>query len=151
MSYESVPLWIREIPDHFKTQEMCNETVAQFSYPLRYVPDHLKTQEMCSQAVLNNPAVFFLVLGHPKTKELCIKSLEEEPWQLKYVPDNFITQKMCDKAVRDYLFSLQSVSDWFGTFEQLNLWYDGDYNYNDHEMIECYEGYKKRKGSKSIN
>ena len=49
MSYESVPHWIKKTPEHFKTQEMCNETVAQFSYTLRYVPDHLKTQEMCNQ------------------------------------------------------------------------------------------------------
>ena len=56
MSYESVPRWLKEIPEHFKTQEMCNETVAQFPYALRYVPDHLKTQEMCNQAVRNNPA-----------------------------------------------------------------------------------------------
>ena len=48
MSYESVPRWIREIPEHFKTQEMCNESVAQFSYTLRYVSDYLKTQEMCN-------------------------------------------------------------------------------------------------------
>ena len=60
MSYESVPRWIREIPEHFKTQEMCNEIVGQFSYALRYVPNHLKTQEMCSQAVRNNRAVFFV-------------------------------------------------------------------------------------------
>ena len=43
MSYESVPRWTGEIPEHFKKQEMCNETIAQFSYALRYVPDHLKT------------------------------------------------------------------------------------------------------------
>ena len=28
MSYENVPCWRREIPQHFKTQEMCDETVA---------------------------------------------------------------------------------------------------------------------------
>ena len=61
ISYESVLRWIREIPEHFKTQKMCNETVAQFPYTLRYVPDHLKTQKTCNQAVRNNPAVFFLV------------------------------------------------------------------------------------------
>ena len=27
MSYENVPGWIREIPDHLITQETCNEAV----------------------------------------------------------------------------------------------------------------------------
>ena len=72
MSYECVPRWVREIPEHFKTQEMYNETVDHFSYTLRYVPDHLKTQEMCKQAVRNSPAVFFLVPDRFKIQELSI-------------------------------------------------------------------------------
>ena len=55
MSYESVPRWTREIPEHLKMPEMCNEAVAQSSYALRYVLDHLKTQLMCDEAVSNNP------------------------------------------------------------------------------------------------
>ena len=55
MSYESVPRWTREIPEHLKMPEMCNEAVAQSSYTLRYVLDHLKTQLMCDEAVSNNP------------------------------------------------------------------------------------------------
>ena len=51
MSYENVPEWIREIPDHLKTQEMCDEAVCIESYPLEVVPDHFKTQEMCNEAV----------------------------------------------------------------------------------------------------
>ena len=82
MSYESVPRWIKEIPEHFKTQKMCNETVAQFSYALRYVPDDLKTEEMCNEAVSNNPAVFFLVPDHLKTEEMCNEALEVDPWSL---------------------------------------------------------------------
>ena len=83
MSCESVPRWIREIPWHFKMLEMCNETVAQFPYTLRYVLDHLidhlKTKEVYNQAVRSNPAVFFLVLDHFKTQEICIKALEVDP------------------------------------------------------------------------
>ena len=115
MSYESVSCWIREIPKHFKTQEMCNETVAQFSYALRYVPDHLKTQEMCNEAVSNNPAVFLLVPDRFKTQEMCIKALEVD------VPDPFKTKEMCDKAVKDDPSSLPFVPDWFVTQQQLDV------------------------------
>ena len=70
MSYESFPRWIRENPGHFKMQEICDQTVAQFSYALTYVPDHLKTQGMCTQAIRNNQAVFVLVPDCFKTQEM---------------------------------------------------------------------------------
>ena len=51
MSYENVPVWIREIPNHLKTQEMCIKAVEDVPYTLECVPGHLKTQEMCNEAV----------------------------------------------------------------------------------------------------
>ena len=51
MSYGNVPAWIREIPDHVKTQEMCDEAVGIESYLLEIVPDRFKTEEMCNEAV----------------------------------------------------------------------------------------------------
>ena len=56
---------------------------------------------------------------------------------------------MCDKTVRDYLFSLQFVPDVFVTQQQIDKWYDNDYVYDDNEMIEWYEDYKKRKAQKA--
>ena len=56
---------------------------------------------------------------------------------------------MCDKAVRDYIFSLQFVPDWFVTQQQIDIWYDDDYVYNDNEMIKSYDGYKARKARKA--
>ena len=35
--------------------------------------------------------------------------------------------------------------DWFVTQQQIDMWYDDDYAYNDNEMIKRYNGYKKRK------
>ena len=53
---------------------------------------------------------------------------------------------MCDKAVRDYLFSLLFIPDWFVTQQQIDIWYDNDYVYNnDNSFIKWYDGYKKRK------
>ena len=56
---------------------------------------------------------------------------------------------MCDKAVRDYLFSLKFVPDYFVTQQQIDEWYDDDYVYNGNGMSEWYEGYKKRKAQKA--
>ena len=46
---------------------------------------------------------------------------------------------MCDKAVRDYPLFLQFVANWFVTQQQIDIWYDDDYVYNDNEMIKWYQ------------
>ena len=48
---EIIPIWIKEYPDHLKTQEMCNEAVRMDPCSLEVIPDHPKTQEMCNEAV----------------------------------------------------------------------------------------------------
>ena len=111
---------------------------------LRYAPDHFITQEMCE-----NPAVFFLFPDRFKTEEICIKALEVDPWQFKDVPNHFKKQEMCNNTATDYLFSWQFVPDWFITRERIDLLNDDDCVYNDHEMIEWYDGYKKRKAQKA--
>ena len=56
---------------------------------------------------------------------------------------------MCDKAVKDGTSSLQFVPDWFVTQQQMDVWYDDDYWYHDHEIIKWYNGYKKPKAQKA--
>ena len=128
---------------------MCNEAVAQFSYTLEYVRDELKTQEMCDDAVSNNPTGLFLVSDRFKTEDMCIKALEVDPWSLYDIPDNLKTQEMCNKAVEEDPSSLQYVSDWFVTQQLLDVWLDDSYWYHDDEIIEGYEGYKKRNAQKA--
>ena len=53
--------------------------------------------------------------------------------------------------MKDYLFSLHFVPDVFVRQQQLDIWYDDYYVYNDNQMIKWYEGYKKRKAQKSKN
>ena len=76
---------------------------------------------------------------------MCIKAFEVDPWSLYNIPNNHKTQEMCNKAVEDDLSSLQYVPDWFVTQQLLDVWFDDDYWYHDDEIIEWYEGYKKRK------
>ena len=42
--------WIKGISRHLKPQEMCNAVVLIEPYPLAYVPDHFKTEGMCNEA-----------------------------------------------------------------------------------------------------
>ena len=63
------PWMLYDVPDHFKTHEMCNEAVRREPFTLYYGPYHLKTQEICDKAV---------------EEDLCL---------LEYVPDWFVTQE----------------------------------------------------------
>ena len=53
---------IREIPDHLKTQEMCDEAARMERYSLEVVPDRFKTQDMCSEAVRREPFTLYYVI-----------------------------------------------------------------------------------------
>ena len=56
---------------------------------------------------------------------------------------------MCDKVVRDDTFSLVCVPDWFVTQEHINIWHDNYDWYDNDEIIEWYDNYKKHKARKA--
>ena len=40
---EKYPLYLSDVSDHFKTQDMCDEAVEKYPWSLKYVPDWFKT------------------------------------------------------------------------------------------------------------
>ena len=78
--FVNVPCWIREIPEHLKTQEVGDEAVNMEPYSLEYVLDRFKTEEMCKEAVCR------------------------EPYTLRHVPDHF---KMQESVTRQYVRTRQ--------------------------------------------
>ena len=122
--------------------------VLRESYSLYYVTDRLRMQEMYNEIMRTMPNAFHRIPYRFKTQEMCNKAVEIDSWQLKDVPNHFKTEEMCTKAVRYYLFSLQFVPGWFVTQQQIDVWYDDDYVYNDNEMIKWYNDYKAQKVQK---
>ena len=90
--------WIITIPDHLKTQEMCNEAVRINSLSLAYVPNHFKTQGTCNEVVHNKPCMMLFVPDHLITQEMCNEIVRTMPNALQHIPDQFKTQEMCIKA-----------------------------------------------------
>ena len=41
-------------PNHFWTQEMCNEVMCTMTDAFQRIPDRFKTEEMCDKAVKKN-------------------------------------------------------------------------------------------------
>ena len=74
---EIIPIWIREIPDHVKMQEICNEAVGIEPCPSVYVLDHLIMQEMCNEAVRRGSYILRHVSDHFRTQEMCNKAVKK--------------------------------------------------------------------------
>ena len=141
--YATVRRWIKEIPDHLKTQQMCDEAFEEKPYSLKYVPDHLKTKEMCERAVEENRWFLEFVPGKCKTQKMCKRAVEDDTDVLEFVPDHFKTQEMCEEAVEVELWALVCVPDWFVREQQIGPWDDDD------AIIKWYNDYKKRKAQKA--
>ena len=82
----AAPRWIIEMPDHLKTQDMCNEAMRINPISLSYVPDHLQTQELCDAAVRENPCELEFVPDHFKTQEMCIEEVKADQSNLVNTP-----------------------------------------------------------------
>ena len=123
--------------------------VSRESYALYYVTDRLRIQDMYNEIMRIIANTFHHIPDRFKTEEMCNKTVEVDSWHLKDVTDRFKAQEMCNKVVRYYLFPLQFVPDWFVTQQQIDVWYDDNYVYNDDEMIKWYDGYKARRVQKA--
>ena len=63
-----------------QTQGMCKNAIEQASCVLEYVPDHLKTQEICEKAVKDKPETLNLFQITSRLKG-CVK----RPLKMKYI------------------------------------------------------------------
>ena len=168
------PWFLEHVPDKLKTQKMCEKAVEEYGswllryvlydprfcrvyekeveeYPrsLEYVPDNLKTQEMCKKAMHNRPATCFFIPDRFKTQKMRKKAVEAVPSWLERIPNNFKTQGTCDKAVKKTPRLLEYVPNRFVTQQQIKLWHDDTYYYNDDNLIKWYKGHQKRMPQKA--
>ena len=75
---------------------MCNKTVEEGPWLLCDVPDHFKTQEMCKEAMRALPnACFRRIPDRFKTQDMCRKAVTKDPRILKYIPDHFKVGLAC--------------------------------------------------------
>ena len=121
---------------YFKVPRNACRGSAQRIIYLYYVSDRLWMQEMYNKIMGTMPNAFHRIADQFKTQEMFNKAVEVDPWQMKDVPNHFKTQEMCNKTMKYYPFSLQFVPDWSVTQQQIDIWYDDDYVYNDNEMTE---------------
>ena len=138
------------VPDHFKTEEMCNQTVENNPYRMRFIPVHFRTQEMCIKAIEKYLYPLIFVSDHLKTEKMCNEAVEKYGGTFGYVPDCFKTDEMYERAVENGLCNLKFILDWFVTQQQIKSWHDRDNYWDDDDIFfKWYHGYKKRKTQKA--
>ena len=98
--------WFFNMPDAYKTIEMCELLVKDYPEFLEYVPDRLKSVNMCEEAVNKESATFQFVPDNLKTRLMCSNAVCDNIFNLQFVPDWIVTQ-ICDQVFQD----LQDVSE----------------------------------------
>ena len=105
-----------------------------------FVPNCYKIQKMCEESVSGYPLMLKYCPGRCKTQETCGKTASRKPYLLKYCPYKYIaTHQMCKKALDNYILTLKFVPNRFFTIKMfnnldyglfLNDW-DPEYGYDD--------------------
>ena len=145
------PYILQHVPNHFKTQSICERAVENVSCMLSHALDYFKTPEMCNKAVEADPCAFQYVPEDLITRKMCNKAVGDCSWQLEHVPNQHNTREMCNREVSWHNLCLfQNVPDWFeGAIQQkIKIWYNAGSFYDD-SLIERHEGYKRRKAGKT--
>ena len=91
-----------DIMDVYKSLNIRSGTATKNPEMLKFVPDHLKTQQMCDKAIIENGGTLKSVPDCYKNQEMCNKAVDNYPHVLEFVPECCKTQNMCDKAVDTY-------------------------------------------------
>ena len=97
---------LEDVPDHFKTHEMCNEIMRIEPAAFYLIPDRLKTQEMCIEAVEVDP-------WHLKTQEMCDAAVREDPSSLESVPGWFVKQQQVRLWHQDGYCNDAKLVEWY--------------------------------------
>ena len=69
---------------------MCEKAVDALPQALEFVPDHYRTQKMCEKAV--KVKGWTLVSDPYKTPEVCERAVDGYPWALGFVSDQYKTR-----------------------------------------------------------
>ena len=113
--------WFRDMPDRFKTRDLCEKVVRQEVEMFFYTPNDLRSQEMCDYVIMEGKGhwLFFDINDEFKNIEMCRYVVRENCEMVIFVPDRFKTREMCNNAVFEDKSLIKNVSDWFVTAEML--------------------------------
>lgn len=89
-----------DVPESFRTYELCVLAIQKNSGAISYVPPHLQTDELFLMAVEKHGYSLKYIPEHLKTYDLCWQCVEKDPLALCGVPENLKTFELCFLAVK---------------------------------------------------
>ncbi|HCO68955.1 MAG TPA: hypothetical protein DIT04_14520 [Dysgonomonas sp.] len=97
--FEKQPELFYNIPDKFKTKELCETALKKDGYYLKLIPEDKKTVEMCKLAIENCPYAIPYILNEMKGEKHYLKMVKDNPVNLRGIPDEDKTYEMCKNAL----------------------------------------------------
>ena len=105
-----------EMPDQYKTHEMCNEVVKKCLCSLIYVPHDYRTQEVYERVVERNPYFLMLLPNRFMTQDMCRGAMKKCPWTLIYVPNWLVAPDMLENL--DNYEGLNEFGEWYDDYKK---------------------------------
>lgn len=87
------------IPDQFKSKQLCEVAVKHNGSYLQHIPENLKTKELCELAIKNSPYAIPHILDDMKGEEKYLKMVNDNPKNLVGIPKEYRTDEMCRIAL----------------------------------------------------
>ena len=131
------PEYFLQIPEQWRTKEVCLAAITSFGMPcaevpaelqseeffleavrintngkaLKYIPEEFRTMDVCSEAIRKFPEALEYVPETLKTSEMCLAAVQRNCMLLKYIPEDLKTLEICLIAVRESPDTLRYVPE----------------------------------------
>ncbi len=126
-------LFLENVPEEFKTFELCKLALQQYPHNLIHVPKHILNEELCNVAMAKSRFIYDRIpescrtyefyLTNVKrygnfftnvpikfqTLEMCMAAVQNDGWMLKYVPEEHKTLEICLLAREQNQYSEEFV------------------------------------------
>ena len=99
LSSHEVVWYVRNIPDNFKTPNICSQAVCMSPSSIMYVPGKYITGRMCNLVLRDEPSNFKHIPQEYLTQSMCDLAIDYEPDLIEHIPKRFITQEIRDRVV----------------------------------------------------
>ncbi len=106
---------LRNVPDEYKTDKICQLAVNDNGQSIQYVPNDKKTVAMCEKATKQSPDLIKFVPDSKKTAEMCKNAVVYQTDLFKYIPDSLKSQELFNDAVHQNSNVFAVIPDTFKT------------------------------------
>jgi hypothetical protein len=102
---------LKNIPEKYKTLEICEISILNNSLSLQYVPNNLRTYDLCIKSVIKNSYSLEYVPEKLKDINICMIAINRNGFTIKFVPETLITLDICKLVISKYPSTIKYISN----------------------------------------